>query len=76
MSIRVSSSRLIGRAAELAALEAAVYGEMDRVNQALTERVKELAERYEIPMPRLADRVTDLEDKVKHHLDRMGFTWK
>ena len=33
----------------LAALDAAVHGEMDRISQALTRRVKELAERYETP---------------------------
>ena len=31
----------------LAALDAAIHGEMDRVSQQLTSRVKELAERYE-----------------------------
>ena len=30
---------------------AAIHGEMDRISQALTERVKELAERYETPLP-------------------------
>ena len=35
----------------LAALDAAIHGEMDRISQALTQRVKELAERYETPMP-------------------------
>ena len=33
----------------LAALDAAIHGEMDRVSQQLTQRVKELAERYETP---------------------------
>ena len=31
----------------LASLDAAIHGEMDRVSQQLTQRVKELAERYE-----------------------------
>ena len=34
----------------LAALDAAIHGEMDRISQALTQRVKELAERYETPL--------------------------
>jgi type I restriction enzyme M protein len=46
---------------------------MDRINQQLTRRVKELAERYENPMPLLTDRVTDLEGKVNAHLQKMGF---
>ncbi len=60
----------------LAALEAAIQGEMDRISQALTQRVKELAGRYEIPLPRMISRVTELEAKVNHHLGRMGFSWK
>ena len=60
----------------LAALEAAIHGEMDRVSQQLTQRVKELAERYEIPMPKMTVRVTELEDKVNGHLERMGFAWE
>ncbi|MBN2685299.1 MAG: type I restriction-modification system subunit M [Pontiellaceae bacterium] len=57
----------------LAALEAAVHGEMDRISQALTRRIKELAERYESPLPELTDRVAELEAKVSIHLERMGF---
>jgi type I restriction enzyme M protein len=57
----------------LAALDAAVHGEMDRVSQQLTQRVKALAERYEIPLPQLTDRVAELEAKVNRHLERMGF---
>ena len=40
----------------LAALDSAIHGEMDRVSQALTQRVKELAERYETPLPQMASR--------------------
>jgi type I restriction enzyme M protein len=57
----------------LATLDTAVHGEMDRVSQALTARVKELAERYEAPLPELAKRVTDLEAKVNAHLVKMGY---
>jgi type I restriction enzyme M protein len=60
----------------LAALDAAIRGEVDRVSQQLTQRVKELAERYETPLPQLASRVTELEAKVNRHLERMGFSWK
>ncbi|MBU2538532.1 MAG: SAM-dependent methyltransferase, partial [Proteobacteria bacterium] len=58
-----------------AALEASISGEMDRISQTLTQRVKELAERYETPLPQLTNRVAELESKVNHHLERMGFTW-
>lgn len=60
----------------LTALDAAIHGEMDRVSQQLTQRVKELAERYETPLPQMVKRVGDLEAKVNRHLERMGFAWK
>ena len=59
----------------IAALDKAVHGEMDRISQMLTRRVAELAERYEIPMPQMSDRATELEAKVNRHLERMGFAW-
>jgi type I restriction enzyme M protein len=59
----------------LAALDGAVHGEMDRISQALTQRIKELAERYEIPMPGMVSRVAELEGKMNRHLERMGLTW-
>ncbi len=60
----------------LAALDAAIHGEMDRISQALSARVKELAERYETPLPQLVSRAAELEAKVNGHLERMGFSWK
>ena len=60
----------------MAALDAAVHGELDRVSQALTGRVKELAERYGRTMPELVQQVNDLEARVAGHLAKMGFAWK
>ena len=60
----------------LAALDAAIHGEMDRISQQLTQRVKELAERYENPLPQLVGQVAELEAKVNSHLERMGFSWR
>jgi type I restriction enzyme M protein len=57
----------------LGALDAAIHGEMDRVSQQLTRRVKELAERYATPVPQMVSRVAELEAKVNYHLKRMGF---
>ena len=57
----------------LTAIAAAIHGEMDRISQALTQRVKELAERYETPLPTLADNVANLSAKVEAHLRKMGF---
>ncbi len=59
----------------LAAISAAIHGEMDRISQALSQRVKELAERYETPLPQAASRVAELERKVSVHLAKMGFAW-
>ena len=59
----------------LGALEAAIHGEMDRVSQALTRRVRELAERYECPLPVLVERVAELQVRVAGHLGKMGFVW-
>lgn len=60
----------------LAALDKDIHGEMDRISQALTQRVKQLAERYETSLPRMVSRVADLEAKVNRHLEKMGFAWK
>ena len=58
-----------------AALDAAIYGEMGRISQQLTQRVKELSERYEVPLPRMLKRVSKMEAKVNRHLETMGFVW-
>lgn len=57
----------------LATLETAIQGEMDRISQAIAKRIKELAERYETPLPRINDKVAELEGRVGKHLERMGF---
>jgi type I restriction enzyme M protein len=57
----------------MAALDAAVHGELDHVSQALTGRMTELAERYGRTMPELAQQVEDLEARVVRHLKKMGF---
>ncbi|PWG03521.1 type I restriction-modification system subunit M [Sphingosinicella humi] len=59
----------------MARIDADIHGEMDRISQALTQRVRTLAERYDTPMPNLAALVADLETKVEGHLKAMGFAW-
>ncbi|GHO96265.1 type I restriction-modification system subunit M [Reticulibacter mediterranei] len=59
----------------LASLSADVQTELNRVSQALTGRIKELAERYETPLPKLSEEVEVLSEKVHQHLQRMGFAW-
>ncbi|MDG4550161.1 MAG: type I restriction-modification system subunit M [Candidatus Contendobacter sp.] len=57
----------------LARLAADVRSELERVSQRLTQRVKELAERYATPLPKLVEEVDALSDKVDGHLKKMGF---
>ncbi|NVM86678.1 type I restriction enzyme M protein [Variovorax sp. SG517] len=59
----------------LVTLSIAVHGELDRVSQALTGRVKELAERYGQTMPQLIKHVEDMDARVAGHLAKMGFAW-
>lgn len=53
-----------------------IHTEMDRISQRLTQRIKELAERYETPLPMQTTEVSELEKKVNAHLEKMGFVWK
>ena len=57
----------------LAALAISVQGELDRVSQALTGRIRQLAERYAEPLPQLVTDVAALSAKVEAHLKQMGF---
>ena len=56
----------------MARLSTAVRGELDRVSQTLTGRIRELAERYATPLPVLVDEVATLAARVDGHLKRMG----
>ena len=60
----------------MARLSASVQGELDRVSQTLTGRIRELAERYAAPLPELTDEVATLAARVEEHLKRMGAAWK
>ena len=59
----------------LPVLDAAIHGEMDHISQALTRRVRELADRYETRMPEQVRAVAELEQAVNCHLKKMGFCW-
>ncbi|MCD4743833.1 MAG: type I restriction-modification system subunit M [Desulfobacteraceae bacterium] len=59
----------------MATIKAKIKTEMDAISHRLTERIKELAERYETPMPKLTNDVADLTSKVEKHLKKMGCTW-
>lgn len=59
----------------MTSIEKSIKSEMERISQRLTQRIKELAERYETPMPLQTKEVADLEKKVNAHLQKMGFVW-
>jgi type I restriction enzyme M protein len=59
----------------LAPLATAVQSELDRVSQALTTRIRQLAERYASPLPQLTGDVAKLAARVDDHLKRMGAVW-
>lgn len=52
-----------------------IDNEIDHISQHLSNRIKELAERYESPLPLISEEVADLENKVSTHLEKMGFVW-
>lgn len=59
----------------LTTIKNAVSTEIDQISQRLTNRIKELAERYDTPLPATNQLVADLEITVNTHLKKMGFTW-
>jgi type I restriction enzyme M protein len=60
----------------LAAIAAAVDGELARVSQTLTGRIRQLAARYATPLTQLTDDVAALASRVDEHLKKMGAVWK
>ena len=59
----------------LATLATALQGELDRVSQTLTARIRQLAERYAMTLPQVVDEVATLSARVDAHLARMGASW-
>jgi type I restriction enzyme M protein len=59
----------------MASIEKSFSEEMERITQGLTQRIKELGERYETPLPQINEEVALLEEKVNAHLINMGFEW-
>lgn len=57
----------------LAVIANRVEGELERVSQTLTERLRTLASRYWTPVPELTRQVGDHSERVRRHLEAMGF---
>jgi type I restriction enzyme M protein len=56
-------------------MDTAINTEMQRISQRLTQRIKELAERYDRPLPLQLEELKLMEEKVNAHLAKMGFIW-
>jgi type I restriction enzyme M protein len=58
----------------MARLQRDVQEELERVSQTLAHRIRELAERYETPLPKLESDIAALSTKVEEHLRKMGMS--
>ncbi|MEP7321602.1 MAG: type I restriction-modification system subunit M [Saprospiraceae bacterium] len=56
-------------------MEHRIHTEMDNISHRLTQRIKELADRYETPLPVLNIEVDALTATVENHLKKMNFKW-
>ncbi len=59
----------------LAYLQTDVQQELNHISQTLAQRIRELAERYDTPLPKLEGYVVALSAKVEAHLKWMGAVW-
>lgn len=57
----------------MATMDSTIQIEMQRISQRLTQRIKELAERYESTLEELSVEVNQWEAKVMSHLKQMGY---
>jgi type I restriction enzyme M protein len=60
----------------LAALIVAVQGELDRISQMLTGRIRLLADRYADPLPRIQNAVVAFAERADEHLKRLAGPWQ
>jgi len=59
----------------LSSIYQSIDEELERISHNLAERIKELSERYETPLPNLINNAKELTEKVNQHLKEMGFKW-
>lgn len=60
----------------LTAISNSINDAIEKTSQNTSRRIRELADRYEIPLPELVNDVQLLKEKVDEHLESMGFKWK
>ena len=56
-------------------IEESIQTELDNISHRLTQRIKELVDRYETPLPKLTVKVNEQTEKVEKHLKKMGLSW-
>jgi type I restriction enzyme M protein len=56
-------------------LQQALQSEQEKLSQNLTQRIKELADRYQQALPTLETEVQQASQKVLAHLQKMGLVW-
>ena len=58
----------------MSVMHSAIEEAIEQISQSLSQRIKDLTERYTTPLPQLESETTDLTKKVEAHLEKMGFT--
>ncbi|AZA48902.1 type I restriction-modification system subunit M [Chryseobacterium carnipullorum] len=56
-------------------LQQALQSEQEKLSQNLTQRIKELADRYQQALPTLETKTAEASRKVLAHLQKMGLVW-
>tara|TARA_Y100000590_G_scaffold191788_1_gene218145 strand:+ start:95 stop:2527 length:2433 start_codon:yes stop_codon:yes gene_type:complete len=59
----------------LSSLSYSINEELEKLSHKLTNRMKELVERYEDPLPGLENENQSLTENVHQHLGKIGFKW-
>ena len=59
----------------MAEVERLIKSEMDLISQRLAQRIRDLVKRYESPLPEVNNKVCELENRVRDHLQKLGFKW-
>lgn len=59
----------------LSTIKATIQTEIDAISQRLTNRIKELGERYDTKLSELEHGLSEVEGRVAEHLQKMGLVW-
>lgn len=56
-------------------IKSRIDGEVESISRALTKRIKELNDRYEVSAPEIEKELSKISLKVENHLKEMGLEW-